>query len=149
MSIAVCAVIAPSRRLRALLLAFALAHGLVALALAAGALGRFHAAPGIAIACLLAGCALLRAALRAEKPRRFDISGRGELRLTVQQTSVPMQLAPGSTLWPQLLVLVLGSGAGAVDVLLVLPDSVARGQFRTLAVALRAMASASDEQSGN
>ena len=145
MSIAVSAVIVPSRVLRALLLACALAHGATALATAAGMLGRFHFAPLIAAACFGAAVLFLYAALRGKKPRRFDISGRGLLRLTVQQTSESMQLAPGSTLWPQLLALALRGDDGALHVLLVLPDSVARGQFRALAVAFRAIANNSDE----
>ena len=54
----------------------------------------------------------------------------------------PMALQAASTLWPQLLVLRLRrqDGGGAPLVLALLPDSVAPGGFRALAVALRFVA---------
>lgn len=52
-----------------------------------------------------------------------------------------LQLLAGSTFWSALLVLLLrAEGESAVRVLLVLPDSVAPGQFRQLSVALGAIA---------
>jgi toxin CptA len=48
-------------------------------------------------------------------------------------------LLPGSTLWPQLLLLRLGTEEGAVLLLPVLRDSVSPGVFRALAVAVGAL----------
>ena len=145
MPIAVSSVVTPSRLLRAALLLYA------ALQLGAGlaAAWALPAAPGwpIAACCAVAGGAALRARARATTTRRIDISGVGELRLTVQlklcaapARGVPVRLAPGSTLWPQLLLLRLRAEDGALTVLAVLPDSVGPGRFRALAVALRAIA---------
>ena len=139
MSIAVSAVVKPSRLLRASLAACAAVHAAAGLALAAGMHGV------TAVACLLCAVLLLRQALRRPKVRRIDISGLGEIRLTVQQESKgeppPMLLQAATTLWPQLLLLLLRpQGGGAQLALLVLPDSVAPGAFRALAVALRCVA---------
>jgi toxin CptA len=51
-----------------------------------------------------------------------------------------VQLLSGSTLWPWLLALRVRACDGAVRHVLIAPDSVARGQFRPLAVALRTLA---------
>lgn len=145
MSIAVTAAVKPSRLLRAALAACAAMHAGAAVALAAGAAGA-PARPGLlAGACLLCAVLLLRQALRRPKVRRIDISGLGEIRLTVQQEAggepSPLVLQAASTLWPQLLLLLLRrQGGGGLVVLLVLPDSVAPGAFRALAVALRIVA---------
>lgn len=80
--------------------------------------------------------------------RRIDISGLGEIRLTVQQSlgAVParadvLQLLPGSTIWQHSLLLLLGTpGRKRITVLRIWPDSVSREQFRALSVALRAIA---------
>lgn len=147
MSIAVSAVIAPSRRLRWLLAAFSAA--LCAAAVAVGWLlpGRF--AFGAAVACaplfaaLLLGysCTVLPAAATA---RRIDISGVGQLRVTVQQdmseNGAAVLLLPGATVWPCCMLLRLRFEDGAVRPLLLLPDSVGPGQYRALAVAVRAVA---------
>ncbi len=50
-------------------------------------------------------------------------------------------LLPGSTVWPNLLLLLLRDAENAaVTVLPILPDSVAPEQFRKIAVAIRAIA---------
>ena len=147
MPIAVSCVVTPSRLLRAALLLYALLQLGAGLAAACA----LPAAPGwpLAACCAVAGGAALRAWARGrgKTTRRLDISGVGELRLTVQldlcaapARGVPVRLAPGSTLWPQLLLLRLRAEDGALTVLAVLPDSVGPGQFRALAVALRAIA---------
>ena len=70
---------------------------------------------------------------------RLDISGVGVLRLTVYQHSgTSLRLLHGSTLWPGLLVLRLGDEDGRVQTLVLLPDSVAHGDWRALALACRA-----------
>ncbi|HEU4376672.1 MAG TPA: flagellar hook-length control protein [Telluria sp.] len=148
MSIAVSAVIVRSRLLRRVLLCYGLANLAAGAALGAALARPFAPAGLVAAACLLAGAAVLGSLARRPNVRRIDISGVGQLRLTVQQgidaaaaaPSVPMRLLPGSTLWPGLLLLRLGAADGAVCALALVPDSVEAGQFRRLSVALRDIA---------
>ena len=181
MSLAVSAVIAPSRRLRCLLAAFC--ASLCAASLAVGLLlpERFALGGAVAIAPLLTALSLMRlffpvlagwpghasgrhgrsrlthstALLHAiATVRRVDISGVGQLRLTVQQEfgegagvaaiaapGSPMTLLPGATVWPCCILLRLRAENGVTWPLVLLPDSVTPGQYRALAVALRVMAS--------
>lgn len=156
MSIAVSAVITPSRALRLVLAAYAVIHGAAGgflLACAAPAASLQHAAGG---ACLLAALALARAAHARATARRIDISGLGEVRLTVQQSlgdarseTTLMQLLPGSTVWPHLLLLRLRPDVGGPEaVLAVWPDSVELAQFRALAVAVQVVAKRNNKFSG-
>jgi len=147
MSIAVSAVVNPSRRLRGLLAAFCVA--LCAAALAVGLLlpERFAGGAIVALAPLFAAllvghsCTVLPVAATV---RRIDISGVGQLRVTVQQdmsgNGATALLLPGATVWPGCMVLRLRVESGAVRTLLLLPDSVGHGQYRALAVAVRALA---------
>jgi toxin CptA len=149
MSIAASAIVVPSRRLRALVAGFAFAN------LAAAALvglvwrERYQGASLSAIFFLVAGLCLLHTAARRIKTRRIDVSGLGQVRLTVQQelrtkdaadepAAMPVALLAGSTVWPQLMLLLLRSESGAPTVLPVLRDSVPPQQFRALSVAVRA-----------
>ncbi|MES2295441.1 MAG: protein YgfX [Pseudomonadota bacterium] len=155
MSIAVCAVIVPSRALRAALYAFAVAH-VAAGALVASAIFPFSQRSLLLAACLLAGALCARAAARPSKPRRIDISGLGEIRLTVQQDvrlkgadgAPPQRLLPASTLWPDLLLLLLRDPHGNTSVLVILRDSVDPDAFRALAVACRAIAARTGAPAG-
>ena len=151
MSIAVSAVVAPSRRLRVLLAVYGVANLAAALAVGLVVPGRFTAAWLSVLCFLAAGADLLFGCGAATKTRRIDISGPGTLRLTVQQDlwtgetngapahGVCATLLPGSTVWPQLLLLRLRAEDGAVWQLPVLRDSVGPEPFRALAVALRAL----------
>lgn len=141
MSIALSAVIRPSPSLR-------VAQGALCAAVLACAA---WAGPGVPGALLLA--AGLAGALRHPrlvKFARIDISAVGQMRLTVYhqrdaQHTGPgrsVQLLPGSTLWPGLLLLRLGDEAGPVVWLAVLPDSAAPDVRRRLALAARAIAGA-------
>lgn len=157
MSLAVSAVIAPSRRLRCLLAAFC--ASLCAAALAVGLLLPERFAFGGAVACapLFAALCLLRLFLApVATVRRIDISGVGQLRLTVQQQlgegaaaagipapGSPMTLLPGATVWPCCILLRLRTEDGATWPLVLLPDMAAAGQYRALAVAMRALANGS------
>jgi len=180
MSLAVSAIIAPSRRLRCLLAAFC--ASLCAAALSVGLLLPERFAFGGAVACvpLLATLSLARlffpslaawprplsrplgarrvthsqAILHAiATVRRIDISGVGQLRLTVQQElgkggaaagipapGSPMTLLPGATVCPCCILLRLRAEDGATWPVVLLPDAVPRGQYRALAVAVRALA---------
>lgn len=147
MSIAVSAVIKPSRLLRVLLFAYAASCGGVAVVLAFVQPERFHFPLLIAFSCVLSALVAGHAAVLAQTTRRIDISGLGEIRLLVQhsmgsaQPNLAMQLLPGSTVWPSLLLLLLRDGErGALIVVTILPDSVPAEQFRKIAVALRAIA---------
>lgn len=147
MSIAVSAVIVPSRVLRSAQVGFIAVNLGAAAALASGLAGPFRLPSVSAGACLLAALVLAASLARRRKVRRIDISGLGQLRVTVQQgvslddtrTDVA-QLLRGSTVWPGLLLLRLRRADGSVGALALLPDSVERGQFRRLSVAIRAIA---------
>ena len=92
---------------------------------------------------------------------RLDISGLGQLRLTVQQEmraagavgaplvagssgpaseGVAVTLLPGATVWPGCILLRLRTAGGKTVSLVVLPDSMSRGDFRALSVAVRSLA---------
>ncbi|GJI99879.1 hypothetical protein RugamoR64_04180 [Duganella rhizosphaerae] len=73
--------------------------------------------------------------------RQLDISAVGQLRLTVyRETGMALRLLEGSTVWPGLLLLRLGSDGGDVQLVTVLPDSVTRADWRALSLACRAIA---------
>lgn len=152
MSIAVSAVIVPSRVLRWAMLCYGLASLGAGVALALGAASLAGPPWGVAGACLLSGAALLCSPAPGRNVRRIDISGLGQLRLTVQQGVGPegaragvMRLLPGSTVWPALLLLRLRGDDGKVSALVLLPDSVEPGQFRRLSVAVRDVASRKEQ----
>jgi toxin CptA len=147
MSIAVSVLVRPSRRVRVAVLAFAVIQCGVALALLTGLAGPFALEQVLATLCLLAMVMLLRGYKRAANSHQIDISGLGQIRLTVQQhigsahaRSRPWRLMPGSTLWPQLMCLRLGERGAAPSVLLVAIDSLAPPEYRALAVAVRDIA---------
>lgn len=119
MSIAVTVVIAPSRCLRILLAGFGASLLAAACAVGIATPSAFAAAALVAAALLFAGVCVLHAALRPAMVHRIDISGPGQIRLTVQQgvrqdkgTALPARLLPGSTLWPRVLLLRLATSAG-------------------------------------
>lgn len=134
MSIAVSVIVRPSRGLR-------LAHaGLCCCVMASAA-----ACPGIVAPLLCVSLAVL--AWLCGRPsaiaRQFDISGVGRLRLAVyQHNGSALCRLDGSTLWPRLLLLRLRDADGKVQTLAVLPDSVARHEWRALALACHAAARA-------
>jgi hypothetical protein len=143
-SIAVSAAVLPSRLLRAALLAFALCT-LLACAAVLWPGAAFHQPYLIASFCALACALALQARSRHRKAHQIDISGLGQIRLTVQlsveRKAEPetVHMLPASTLWPGLLLLLLRDAGGVVTPVLVLPDSVAPDTFRALSVACRAI----------
>jgi hypothetical protein len=156
MSIAVSAVVRPSRRLRSLVLAYGFANVAAAFAVGLWLPERFVFGPLSSLGFLAAGMVLLSSAASTTKMRKIDISGVGQVRLTVQQDMAwndvdnmpladlgvadePVALLPGSTVWPQLMLLRFGGAGGAVTVVPVLRDSVEPAVFRPLAVALGAI----------
>jgi toxin CptA len=132
MSIAVSVIVRPSSVLR-------LAHaGLCACVVASAAVCPGVVAP---LLCVLAGVLAWFCGRPGAIVCQFDLIGVGRLRLTVyQQTGTTPHLLDGSTLWPNLLLLRLGGDDGRAQVLAVLPDSVARPEWRALALACRAAA---------
>ncbi|MEH6438164.1 protein YgfX [Massilia sp. DD77] len=146
MPITVTALVAPSRRLRMLLAAFCASLFAASLAVCFVLPAQF--APAAWLPLLLAGCAIGHAWRAAGADlRRIDFSGVGRLRLTVQRntrspftTAVSATVLPGATVWPCCMLLRLrADDTGAVWRLVLLPDSMAPGAYRALAVALRAM----------
>lgn len=110
-----------------------------------------HALGALGALCSAAGGLFLLALLRLRrKPLLLDISPVGQLRLTVylehgaehgRDGALPvLRLLPGSTLWPDLLVLCLADAAGRRATVLVQRGRGACPAFRPLAVACRAIA---------
>ena len=146
MSIALSAVVRPSRLLRCALLLYGAAHAVAALALLYMTDARTASAL-VALACALAAGLAWRCACRNGTAQRIDVSGIGAVRVTVQQMaardaqeSVPVQILTGSTLWPCLLLLHLKGPDGQRRTLLIAPDSLSAEEFRALAVACRSIA---------
>jgi toxin CptA len=147
MSIAVSALVRPSRIQRLVCCGCGLALG--ASAVAAGLLApeRFLYPPAVALALAGAGAAVLAAAAAPAKTHRIDISGTGDLRVTVQQgvgddlagdarQGVRAVLLPGSVVWPMLMLLRHAAPGAGPQVVAVWRDSVDAGTWRALAVAL-------------
>jgi toxin CptA len=146
MSIAVSAIVGPSRIHRCLLAGAGLSLFVAAFAVGVSAFARFHFALLQALFLAAAGAALMHAGSGRAKTHRFDISGTGVVVRTVQQglrerSAAAVTLLPGSVVWPPLMLLRLGvSGTGGrVQVLPVWRDSVAPGAWRSLAVAVLAL----------
>jgi toxin CptA len=154
MPIAVSAIVRPSRIHRCLLVGAGLALFAAALAVGVFAPARFHA--GFLQASILAGAGavLMHAGSARPKTHRIDISGTGDVALTVQQGLRKRSLAgpadaaegaagaallPGSVVWPPLMLLRLRDDSSRVHVLPVWRDSVEPGAWRVLAVAVLAL----------
>lgn len=153
MSIAVTAVVRPSVRLRCLLAGYAASAIGAGLALACAGPARFSQAWPGAAASALAGLLFLFSLLKNSTPRRIDISGVGQIRLTVYHSgglpmapAVVVHLMAASTLWPGWLMLLLRGADGRTAALAVWPDSVAGAAFRPLALACRAIAARHPER---
>jgi toxin CptA len=146
MSIAVSAIVGPSRIHRCLLAGAGLSLFVAAFAVGVSAFARFHFALVQALFLAAAGAALMHAGSGREKTHGIDFSGTGVVVLRVQhglreRSAAAVTLLPGSVVWPPLMLLRLGvSGTGGrVQVLPVWRDSVAPGAWRSLAVAVLAL----------
>jgi hypothetical protein len=122
MSIAASVAVRPSPCLRAL------RAGLVASVLAVGAWA------GLPLPAL----ALLAALRRDVNCSRIDISGVGEIRLTVYRKQCRARWLDGCTVWPAALLLHAELEDGRRLWLVLLPDSMAGGEWRALQAAIRA-----------
>ncbi|MCS0628269.1 hypothetical protein NX786_02815 [Telluria mixta] len=141
MSIAVSALVRPSRIQRFVWGGCGLAFLASALAIGLAAPGHMRFAPFVVAALAAAGSAVLGAAGSHPKTHRIDISGTGDLRVTVQQdVGLPSAgnavLLPGSVIWPMLMVLRHAAPGTGPRVLCVWRDSVDAAAWRALAVAL-------------
>jgi toxin CptA len=154
MSIAVSAVVHPSRILFALNVAMALIAVCVSLAIGAGQIGDL---PTLLRALLSALVFFLASfgfyhGMRCRKTIQLDISGTGQIRLLnagvkpscsatirphVREIGEVVRLMDNSTIWPYMLLLRLRSDAGRTTVVPVFPDSVDREAFRALSIACR------------
>jgi len=156
MSIAVSALVRPSRIQRLVWGGCGLAQCASALAVGMLAPERFLLAPLLALALAGAGVCVLGAAVRRPKTHRIDISGTGDLRVTVQQhvdgreraaqegaaqeSAAPeggaAALLPDSVIWPMLMLVRYTAPGARPRVLAVWRDSVEPAAWRALAVAL-------------
>ncbi|MGV3655329.1 MAG: protein YgfX [Noviherbaspirillum sp.] len=150
-SIAVSAVIHPSRRLRlavAFLCAIVAGGGLPGLA--ANPVPERFVLAGIGLLCAFFGIFQF---IRTRKTFHIDISGIGQIRLqddykgavsevpgnpgSAGENGALVRLCGDSTLWPGLLLLRLQAESGPPWVLPILRDSVSATEYRGLAVACR------------
>ena len=141
MSIAVSALVRPSLIHRFLCGGCGLACLAAALAIGLAPPGQVRLAHIVAAALAVAGSAVLAAAVLPPKTHRIDISGTGDLRITVQQdVGLPPEgyavLLPGSVIWPMLMVLRHAAPGTGPRVLCVWRDGVDAAAWRALAVAL-------------
>ena len=147
MSIAVSALVRPSRIQRLLWGGCGLALGASAVAVGLLTPEHFLCSPFVALALAGAGAAVLAAAAVHAKTHRIDISGTGDLRVTVQQgvgddlagdarQGVRAVLLPGSVVWPMLMLLRHAAPDAGPRVVAVWRDSVDADTWRALAVAL-------------
>jgi len=154
MSIAISVSVGPARSGRLLLAGCSLALAGAACAVCFAAPARFPGAPWLALALAATAGVLMRTALGRAKTHRIDISGTGELRVTVQQdvgvrgaygetgatdatpAAAPASLLAGSVLWPALVMLRYAAPDARVHALPVWRDSVDPVAWRALTVAL-------------
>jgi len=141
MSIAVSALVRPSLIQRCVWGGCGLAFLASALVIGLAVPAHVRLAPLVAVALAAAGSAVLGAAVLRPKTHRIDISGTGDLRVTVQQdVGLPPEgnavLLPGSVIWPLLMVLRHATPGTEPGVLCVWRDSVDAAAWRALAVAL-------------
>lgn len=152
MSIAVSAVVLPSRLLLAMIGAMCVTVAIIGVAVAVG-----HAdeLPLVARALIAASCVFAAGfgfyhGIGSRKPIHIDISGTGEIRLaemsatnSCKQINWPhldrngdmVRLLESSTVWSYLLLLRLQDDSGKITTLPILPDCVSQESFRALSVA--------------
>jgi toxin CptA len=151
MSIAVSAVVQPSRLLFAALGGMCVGIVFVAATIILGWVGdlSIHFRSLIAASCFFAAFIGFYWTTRARKTFRIDISDIGQIRLeeyigvrglaspTEPAKSIVVDLMPDSTIWPHLLLLRLRSENGQIFVLPILRDCVGNEAYRALSIACR------------
>lgn len=156
MSIAVSAMLRPSRRLALMVRAMACLLLLAGLTLWWQTVDGKAVTRSLAAVCAIAAAGLALFPLAAVKFRRIDVTGLGQILLTHTDSeavgcrtgdAVPpaevVQLLRDSTLWSSLMVLRLQTVSGRTYSLVLLPDSMDREAFLALSVACRWVASRS------
>lgn len=166
MTIAVSAIVWPSRILFSLVCAMSAMAISIGFAIVVGYVGELVLLVRLAIFSSLFFLVLFGFYHGAwhRKPLHIDISGDGQLRLTkvhvtgsckpVNCPHVPgstqvVRLLKDSTIWPQLLLLRLQDDGGKITNLVVLPDCVSRKSFRALSVACRWIAAHNNTEKCN
>ncbi|HJV80537.1 protein YgfX [Noviherbaspirillum sp.] len=156
MSIAVSAVVRPSRLLRTMLGTMSAGGILVGAAIGAGWIGDLSALARFVMAVVTIFLSFFGFYHGAQyrKPIHIDITGTGQLRLTEVSAERPcaeadwphlrengdvVHLLRGTTLWPYLLLLHVQNEHGVKRSLAILPDCVSKDSFRALSVACRWM----------
>lgn len=153
MSIAVSAIIRPSRLMQATFTLFSIVLFVTAALLWLRLTGNIPdlARSVLTLVCVGAGCAVFFIASARKKIYRLDISGNGQIRLSEYRPTASagksdrcadiggsgevVQLLRDSTLWPMLLLLRMQSHTGRVTIVPVFPDSTERRAFRAVCVA--------------
>jgi hypothetical protein len=163
MSIAVSAVVRPSRILFAMTCAMAVGAALVGFAIGFGLIGDQSLPVRLAIASSVLFLAFFGFyhGTRDRKTIQLDISGTGQIRLLkltgeppctdsnwphVREMGEVVRLMSDSTIWPHMLLLRLQSDDGEITIVPIFPDSVSRDGFRALSVACRWIATQKDAQ---
>lgn len=153
MSIAVSALIKPSRCYAILVIGFAAFFWLTGMLIFAGRMGGFilYARIWLMPVFLLAGLLLVFDYFRTRKTLRIDISGNGQIRLKEYKgnefdvsesengssNGSPWKLMGNSTIWPWLMVLNLESETGHISRILIFFDSMPTDDFKVLYAAFR------------
>ena len=149
MSIAVSAVVRPSRALLALVGLLCAGVIFVGAMVGLNYLGDLHQAIRFLIGstCIFLGFFALYRTIKLRKAHHIDISSDGQIRIGEHALSTTLsnsgnrgeivRLMTGSTIWPWLLLLRLESDDQGITVIQVLPDSVQGDSFRALSVACR------------
>jgi hypothetical protein len=166
MSIAVSAVIRPSRLLLAAVGVMCICILSVAAAIGFGAVGELPFQSRIVIGGICTAIAFLGVfeAIQSRKTFRIDISGVGQIRLVEDNGAAGfsqaghrpdqrgsgevMQLMADSTIWPTLLLLRLKGQDRRIRHVLILPDCITVDSFRTLSVACRWIAAHNNRAEG-
>ncbi len=152
MSIAVSAVVQPSRIVFFLTLGMSVGSVLIGLFLGLNAFGPtlLWARMTLAALCGLSGLTAACRILQDRCAQRIEISGSGQIRVyaasvppsnrhepteRIGSADCPQDLLPSSTLWSHLMILNLRADNGVTTTLLILPDTMSQTSFRALSVA--------------
>lgn len=162
MSIAVSAVVQPSRSLAILLLGIGSGSFLTACLIGIGYVGHFpypwrqvvslplFVIPVWAISCTIWHKKSLHidisenGQIKVEEDKALAAQPRQDCLLQVRDDSKMVRLMPSSTLWPHLLLLRLQAQDRQVMNILILPDCMSADSFRALSVACRWIAAHND-----
>lgn len=163
-SIAVSAVIRPSRMLLCAVTLFSLVSLLIAIGVSFGLVGALSTYVRTFVLCLtlIAVFCALKWLLCQRKIVRLDISMNGQIRLVEHNgltglsllcreksgDNSPLQLMPDSVLWSRMLLLRLKTEERGCITLLILRDSINAHAFRALSVACRWIAAQNNPANG-